>query len=117
MKTLFLLPNIWDLCLDASGNIAVATDTYQQAQDIASACRVITKDMYFNQRGGIPYLVEILGKGSYPLALYRHHLERESLKIKGVQSVSVDLTLSEDRVVKGAINFTNDEGKKGVIGL
>ena len=74
MNTLFLMPNTWDLTLDASGNIAVASSTYQQAQDIASECRVFVKDMYFSQSEGIPYLEDILGKGRYPLALYRPFL-------------------------------------------
>ena len=33
--TIFLDPRTWDLSLDVNGNIAVATSTYQRAQDIA----------------------------------------------------------------------------------
>lgn len=40
MKTMFLNPKTWDSVLDTQGNIAVATKEYQQAQDIASSCRV-----------------------------------------------------------------------------
>ena len=117
MNTLFLMPNTWDLTLDASGNIAVASSTYQQAQDIASECRVFVKDMYFSQSEGIPYLEDILGKGRYPLALYRRHLQERALLVPGVEAANVQLALPNDRNLVGSIEFTNNKGKSGVINL
>lgn len=117
MKTLFLMPNSWDLALDASGNIAIASSTYQQAQDIASACRTIKQDMYFNQQDGIPYLTDILGKGKYPLALYRKYLQDAALTVPDVVSAEVELLLTNERIVSGQIKFTNDKNITGVIGL
>lgn len=117
MKTLFLMPDSWDLALDASGNIAVASSTYQQAQDIASACRTIKQDMYFNQQDGIPYLTDILGKGKYPLALYRKYLQDAALTVPDVVSAEVELLLTNERIVSGQIKFTNDKNMTGVIGL
>ena len=98
MKTLFLRPDNWDLMLDTDGNIAVASSTYQQAQDIASACRTIKQDMYFNQQDGIPYLTDILGKGKYPLALYRKYLQDAALSVPGVVSAQAELSMSDNRV-------------------
>lgn len=117
MKTLFLRPDSWDLMLDTDGNIAVANSTYQQAQDIASACRTIKQDMYFNQQDGIPYLTDILGKGKYPLALYRKYLQDAALSVPGVVSAQAELTMSDNRVVLGQIKFTNDNNITGVINL
>lgn len=117
MKTLFLMPNSWDLALDASGNIAIASSTYHQAQDIASACRTIKQDMYFNQQDGIPYLTDILGKGKYPLALYRKYLQDAALTVPDVVSAEVELQLTHERIVSGQIKFTNDKNITGVIGL
>ena len=117
MNTLFLMPNSWDLTLDASGNIAVASSTYQQAQDIASECRVFVKDMYFSQSEGIPYLEDILGKGLYPLALYRRHLQERALLVPGVTAANIKLALPSDRTLVGSIEFTNNKGKTGVINL
>lgn len=117
MKTLFLMPETWDLALDASGNIAIATETYQQAQDIASACRVFVRDMYFNQNEGIPYLEEILGQGRYPLALYRKYLADAALTVSGVTSATVDLYIAEGRLLRGQIKFTNENNQTGVISL
>lgn len=115
MKTLFLMPNTWDLALDMNGNIAIASSTYQQAQDIASACRVFTGDMYFNQSDGIPYVSKILGKGRYPLSLYRKHLTDAALSVPHVATATVDLFMSDGRILRGQIQFTNDKNQIGVI--
>ena len=55
--TIFLDPRTWDLSLDVNGNIAVATSTYQRAQDIASACHVFRGDIYFNQLDGMADII------------------------------------------------------------
>ena len=86
MKTIFLNPRTWDLDLDTQGNIAIATDEYQQAQDIASSCRVFLGDDYYNKDDGIPYLEEIMGKSGYPMALYQRHLHDRSMLVSGVVS-------------------------------
>jgi len=117
MKTLFLLPDTWDLTLDVSGNIAVATSTYQQAQDIASACRVFLKDMYYRQDEGIPYLEEVLGQAGFPLSLYKMYLEDAALSIDGVISAQAILNTNDGRNVTGSIIFTNSENQQGQISL
>ena len=116
-RTLFLMPDTWDWALDSSGNIAVASDVYQQAQDIASACRVFRNDMYFNQNEGIPYLESILGKSSYPLGLYQSELRLAALSVNGVVSVNITFNKIENRVLSGMIEFTNDQGQTGVVNL
>jgi|SRR5690625_3954288 len=115
--TLFLRPNTWDLELDASGNIAVATSTYQQAQDIASACRVFTRDLYYDVNAGIPYMTEILGVTGFPLALYKMYLEEAALSIDGVVSAQALIRTNDRRNVEGAIVFTNEENQTGQISL
>lgn len=117
MRTLFLLPDTWDLALDVNGNIAVAEQTYQQAQDIASACRVFTKDMYYNQSEGIPYLEEILGKEQYPLSLYQKYLTDAALSVPEIEQATVSLETLENRILTGSIVFTNADGQTGEINL
>ena len=46
MNTLYLDPQSWDLVLDAAGNIAMAKDPYAKAQDVASACRLFSGELY-----------------------------------------------------------------------
>lgn len=114
--TLFLDPETWDLRLDIYGNIALATQEYQQAQDISSACRTMQKDMYYQQDKGIPYLEEILGTNTYSLALYQQQLRDCALSVDGVYSATVSLNL-QDRGVGGSLTFTNTENKTMSIGL
>lgn len=114
--TLYLEPNTWDLALDNDGNIAIATQTYQQAQDICSACRTMIKDMYYQQSEGIPYLEKILGQHTYSLSLYRQQLHDCAMLVDGVISANVDLIL-EGRKLSGTIKFTNEEDEKVVISL
>ena len=62
MNTLYLDPQNWDLVLDAAGNIAMAKDPYAKAQDVASACRLFSGELYYDTEKGIPYFEETLGK-------------------------------------------------------
>lgn len=117
MKTVFLLPKTWDLTLDTQGNIAVATEEYQQAQDIASSCRVFLNDDYYNKNDGIPYLESIMGLSNYPISLYQRHLHDRSMLVDGVVSIDVKLLQLKDRVQSGSIEFTNDKNLSGVVGL
>ncbi|SPL71516.1 hypothetical protein [Acinetobacter stercoris] len=117
MKTLFLHPNTWDLALDVNGDIATATATYQKAQDIASACRTFSKDIYVRQEDGIPYLEDILGQGKYSLALYRKHLQDAALSIPDVIEANVELYSLKERVLRGRILFKQQNGEKGVVEL
>lgn len=117
MKTIFLLPTTWDITLDSAGNLAVATDEYQQAQDIASSCRVFYGDDFYNKNDGIPYLESILGKSSYPIALYQRNLHDRSMLVNGIVSAEVQLQRLDNRVLSGSIIFTNENGIQGTVGL
>lgn len=117
MRTLFLMPDTWDLTIDANGNIAVAEDVYQQAQDIATAARVFIGDMYYNQNAGIPYRESILGQTGFPLSLYKMHLEDAAMSIQGVESANAILNLVGNRTVTGDILFTTESGESGAISL
>lgn len=117
MNTLFLLPTEWDICLDVAGNIAIATDEYQQAQDISSSCRVFLGDDYYSKADGIPYLEEIMGKNSYPLALYQRNLHDRAMLVDGIVSVDVQFKEFQNRLLSGAIIFTNDKNLQGEVGL
>ena len=116
MRTLFLLPSSWDLTLDSSGNIAVASDIYQQAQDVASACRTFSGDVYYDQAAGIPYFENVLGQSGYPLSLYKMNLEEAAKSVAGVASANAQLSLT-NRVASGAIIFTNEDNQTGQINL
>ncbi|EUD08450.1 hypothetical protein [Providencia alcalifaciens] len=117
MKTLFLLPDTWDLTLEVSGNIAMASDQYAIAQSVANKCKVFMHDMYYSQNEGIPYLEKILGKNRYSLSLYRQHLEDAAMSVDGVVSAKAELSTANDRVVRGRLIFTDKQGREGAIEL
>ena len=116
-STIFLRYDIWDITLDTKGNLAIATDTYQQAQDIASSCRVFYKDDYYKQGDGIPYLESIMGQAAYPLSLYQRNLHDRAMLVDGVVSADVKLQPLQDRLLSGAIIFTNESGTQATVGL
>lgn len=117
MQTLFLVPETWDLTLDVRGNIASASDIYQMAQDICSAGRTFTKDVYFNQDQGIPYFENILGAKGFPLSLYKKYLEDAALSIPGVESAQAIIQAGPERSATGAIVFSTETGQTGRISL
>lgn len=117
MRTLFLNPATWDLELDASGNIAVAESVYQQAQDISSAGRTFTGDLYYDAGAGIPYLPDILGTKGFPMSLYKSYIEEAALSVEGVVSANMAVQSIRDRALFGTISFTNEDGQQGQISL
>lgn len=117
MKTLFLKVDTWDLAIDTQGNLAIATEEYQQAQDICTSCRVFYSDDYYNKTDGIPYLESIMGKSNYPISLYQRHLHDRSMLVSGVVSIDVKLFPLKDRIMSGTIDFVNDQNLRGTVGL
>lgn len=115
--SLFLLPSTWDLALDNNGNIATCDQTYEQAQQICCNARTMIKDMYYQQGEGIPYLEEMLGQHTYSLALYREQLHECAMKVTGVVSAEVTLTLGTDNTLSGKIEFKNTQDETVTINL
>jgi len=62
MNTLLLDTDKWDLVLDVSGNIAVASDPYSVAQDGASALKLVSGELWYDTTRGVPYFQRIFGK-------------------------------------------------------
>ena len=61
MNTLLLDRTVWDLVLDAGGNIARASNPYAVAQDVASAIKLFRGELFYDTAKGIPYWTEVLG--------------------------------------------------------
>lgn len=84
MNTLILAQDTWDLITDISGNIAMATEPYAVAQDVASAIRVFTGDIWYNQAEGIPYFDTVLGRAP-SMTYLRSQIEARALTVPGVE--------------------------------
>jgi hypothetical protein len=109
MNTLLLDQTTWDLCLDASGNIALASDPYAIAQDVASAVRTFRGECWFNTVDGVPYFSEVLGQ-SPPLQLVQSLIEQAALTVNEVVKAVATITSFEGRTIKGNVQVTTSSG-------
>jgi hypothetical protein len=102
--TLLLDRDTWDLCLDALGNIAVATEPYSQSQDVASECLVYEGECYYDTTRGIPYPSQILGQ-MQPVQVLKESLAAAAALVPGVSGVKVFLTAISTREIGGQVQF------------
>lgn len=109
MKTIYLDPTTWDLAIDASGNIAAASEPYAQAQDAASAIRMFEGEAYYNTTLGVPYWTRILAQLP-PIDLMKTKFAEAALTVPGIVSAKVFITGITDRAVSGQVQVTNDTG-------
>lgn len=108
MNTLYLLPNTWDLVLDSSANIAMATNNYSLAQDAASAIKTFMGETYYDTNLGIPYHALILGENP-PLEFIRGQLVNAAKTVPEVIAARVFFTDFTNRKLSGQVQVTNSQ--------
>jgi hypothetical protein len=118
MNTLLLDTVLWDLVTDASGNIAMATDPYSTAQDVASACRTFLNEVYYDTTLGVPYFQQILGELP-PLPVIKAQLINAANTVPGVSNAVCYLTgyANGTRALTGVIQFTDTNGVTQSVGF
>lgn len=109
MKTLLLDTNVWDLITDNNGNIAVASEPYALAQDVASAVKTFIGELWYDNTQGVPYFEQVLGQFP-PVSLLRAQLIRVALAVPGVVSARVIYVSFKDRTLTGQIQFIDTTG-------
>jgi hypothetical protein len=111
MNTLLLDVGSWDLVLDANGNIAQASNPYALAQDVASACRTVLGEVYYDTTVGIDFFGLIFGK-TPPTSLFQELFVRAALTVPGVVSAScvIQSYSATTRTVVGQVQFTDATG-------
>lgn len=107
--TLLLDRTTWDLCLDASGNIAVASSPYATAQDVASAVRTFMGECWFNTASGVPYWTDILGQRP-PMQLVKKDIVAAAKNVFDVVKAQCYITGFAERVLTGQVQVTNSAG-------
>ncbi len=105
-NTLLLDQNVWDLVIDASGNIAMASAPYAIAQDVASAVRLFLGELWYDTTQGIPYWTKILGKLP-PASLMIALINDAALKVPDVVSCETLIGSFTARGVTGQIRFVD----------
>jgi hypothetical protein len=108
-STLLLDTATWDLTVDASGNIALATTPYALAQDVASAVRVFLGEEYYDTSVGVPYLQQILGELP-SLGYLKAQIEQAALSVPGVVTATAFITGLSNRTVAGQVQVTDSTG-------
>lgn len=107
----------WDLFLDSNGNIAVCTEPYAIAQDVACAIRTFTGDCWYDQTLGIPYFQQVLGQNT-PLVLIKNLIIQEALTVPGCGApVTVYFTNFTNRALEGQCQFFDGFGNQVVVSL
>lgn len=109
MKTMLLDILTWDIVLDVSGNLALASDPYSQAQDAASQIRLFAGELYYDIDQGIPYYEQILGRIP-PIQLMKAKFEQAALLVPGVAQADVFIQSFTNRQVVGQVQITNLTG-------
>lgn len=108
-NTLLLDQSAWDLVIDSAGNIAVAEPAYALAQDVASACRLFTNELWYRPAKGIPYFEDVLGQLPPP-SLLTGYIEKAALTVPGVVEAQCIIEPPNAREVAGQIIFIDETG-------
>jgi hypothetical protein len=114
MKTLLLDRTLWDVCLDATGNIAAAAEPYAIAQDVASAARLFRGELWYDTTPGVPYFEQILGH-SPPLGVLKAELIKAAKTVPLVDTVKVFISAAQGREIVGQIQVTDTSGTTTVL--
>lgn len=115
MDTLLLDRTTWDVCLDARGNIAIASEPYAIAQDVASSVRLFLGECYYDTSRGVPHFQKILGH-SPPLGIFKSALETAALTHPEVSTATVFITGGgSDREVRGQIQLRSVSGITSIL--
>lgn len=112
--TLLLTTDEWDLCLDAAGNIAMASPPYALAQDVASALRLFLGELWYDDTAGVPYFEQVLAH-TPPLNVFRQLMVQAALTVPGVVSATCIISGFEDRTVTGQVTFIDEDGLQSVV--
>lgn len=116
MNTLLLDTLAWDLAVDASGNIAMASEPYALAQDAASSIKLFAGELYFDTTQGIPYFTQILGQ-TPPISLMKTNFNNAALTVPGVEGARCFITSITNRAVNGQVQIEDTDGNVSAVGF
>ena len=109
MNTLYLDPTSWDVALDSSRDIAMASKPYSLAQDAASAIRTFIGECYYDTTQGIDYFGSALGKMP-PLQTVKAQLVSAALTVPGIVAAQVFFSSFSARSLSGQVQITDTNG-------
>lgn len=109
MHSLLLAPDQWDLFVDPNGNIAECYAEYAVAQNASNACRLFTKDAYYDPDRGIPHFaIELKEKPS--VSLLKSRIKEACENVEGVNTAVVKNVNVVNRQISGQICLLLNNG-------
>ena len=103
-SALLLDRTVWDICLNSSGQIALATEPYSVSQSICCAIRTFQGECWYDTTIGVPYSL-ILGQLP-PIEFVKAQLVKAALTVPDVLSATCYITSFQGRTLEGQIQFT-----------
>jgi uncharacterized protein YegP (UPF0339 family) len=111
-RTLYLDPDKWDITLNKNGDIITASHLYADAQNVANAIRLFTKDAFLAQNKGVPHFDLDLARMpafSAVRAVYRKNARAvENIRDAFINNLRVD---NDTRTLNGVIIATTEDGQ------
>lgn len=116
-RSLFLNSD-WDINLNNNGDLATTSGLYCDAQNVANAIRLFTKDAFLSQDKGVPHFSLELGKRP-PLSAVRQAYKKRGMEMDNIANVQCeDIGIDIDnRRLTGRLIVTNEEGQQASVGL
>jgi hypothetical protein len=101
-----------DLCLDANGDIAIASAPYAIAQDAATQVSTFSGECWYDTTQGVPYWQQILGKRP-PASLIASLFEAQALLVPDIEAAKVTIAgLNAQRGAIGQMLITDTDGNE-----
>ncbi|MCU5775134.1 hypothetical protein N5923_23250 [Erwiniaceae bacterium BAC15a-03b] len=106
-KSLLLNTDAWDIGLDDTGNLAITSNPFAVAQDVACACSTFLGEAWYDTTLGIPYYERILGH--WPgTQLINTKMQSEAKKLLYVQDAFCTVTVGkQSRAASGVMTITD----------
>lgn len=115
--TLLLDWSTGDLCLDALGNMAVASAPYSIAQDVATQLSTFLGECWYDTTQGVAYWQKILGQRP-PASLMISLLEAQALNVPDVATAQATIGgINAQRGAIGQMLITDTDGNTFVLPL
>lgn len=112
VKRSLFLNDGWDITLNNNGDLVTTSGLYCDAQNVANAIRLFTKDAFLAQDKGVPHFDLDLGRMpafSAVRSVYRKNAKAvENIRDAVVQNLRVD---NDTRALTGVIVATTEDGQ------
>ena len=110
MKTTLLDLDAWDWVLDANGELAVASEPYSTAQDVASRLGCVQGECLSDASAGLP-LFDLITANPPPTQFIGALMEEQALSVPGVESATAQDVEISGGVLTGRVIITASAGQ------